>query len=421
MSNPYITQYTCNGTIKVFSTVFKVTQSALLNVYLTALDVDASESNDIVNTADYTILYIGTDDTAVAQVVFNTAPDTGSILTITPVPDATQTVDFTQTTQLDLNDLNVAFYQQGIPTNYISNLYTSDSLRYNVNINQSKASEYSLLLPLLDDGGFWRRSGAQMINQGYSDFISDVAGTITSYTNENEEIEIKNQTGDTFPLTGWDEIDVLTLFVYKNGLKLAQVGEYTIVGSNIVLTTPLIITDELLVDRPALKDSTSYMETDGSNFTNDTGTLIAARNLSNIQNAGLLVILDAMFPIGSVFYVGDPAGTPPMQGTLGVTWELQAAGNVIYTDVLTNAGTTSGTNNVTTGTTGTHVLTILEMPEHDHTINTMTPSNVSLNDTSAPVLSTGTTIATDKTGGGEGHTHGLDAKVLSLAIYIRTS
>ena len=296
MANQYLDQYTGDGTITSFVTTFKIAQNGLLNVYITLSGATASEVNDIVSATDYSVTY--TDTTAsntTATVVFNTAPASGSIITIAPKGNADVTVDFTSTQLLTLSDLNLAYSQQATPTNFSLDLFNNNSLRYNVNINQSEASAYSLLLPLLSDGGFWRRSGASIISQDYTTLVTDVTNSITNFSNENEEITISNQTGTTFSISGFitGEATQDTVFVYKNGLKLSQTSDYTInsTAQTITFNTALVVSDTVYLNKPAVKESSLFLDIDASNITSN--------GVTNIQNSLLTAEQGASLPSSS--------------------------------------------------------------------------------------------------------------------------
>ena len=285
-----IQQFTADGIITEFSFTFEVAKGGLVNVYNTLSGNTASEEEDIVSTSDYSLVYTSTtDDVTTGKVVFNTAPSSGNIITITPVLYANTGIDFTSQSQLTSGNLNLAFARNVQPLNYNFGLYDSRVVRYNINVNQSDISGYSTLLPALDDGAFWRRSGKSMIAQGYSDFVTEVTDSITAFKNEQEQVTISNQSGTTFSLSGFTSGDISqnTLDVYKNGLKLSIDGDYVVDSANstITFTTALVTSDVVYVVKPFIRESNTFMDREGDNALITDDTLLAAKDLSNVSSA----------------------------------------------------------------------------------------------------------------------------------------
>ena len=157
-------------------------------------------------------------------------------------------------------------------------------------------------------------------------------------------------------------------------------------------------------------------------------------NLSNITNEGLKVILDFMCPVGAKWttYANN---TPPLNGILGVTWELIGAGNASVTAAPGNGGVASGTKTLNsslggTFTTESHVLLEAELPPHKHLSGTRfdsAPSGVFIygagtnSGRAARMDVTGLDAYSSTVGSGAGHSHNLDIKTITEISYKRLS
>lgn len=117
-------------------------------------------------------------------------------------------------------------------------------------------------------------------------------------------------------------------------------------------------------------------------------------------------VIDVIYPIGSVYMSLN--NTMPSYLTTGRTWEAITGDYVLKTTTTETGGTYNNAGN-----TGSHVLTVTEIPSHSHNfkyIDTMAQGNGA--DTNYRIVRTGsysgTTLhdrAVTSTGGGGGHTH----------------
>lgn len=83
---------------------------------------------------------------------------------------------------------------------------------------------------LLGENNVWADSGDVCLEYEHTQGVPTLKARRTTYTTtESSE--------DTFALTDYTASDIL--FVYVNGLMLVEGDEYTIVGTNVVLTTPI--------------------------------------------------------------------------------------------------------------------------------------------------------------------------------------
>ena len=157
-------------------------------------------------------------------------------------------------------------------------------------------------------------------------------------------------------------------------------------------------------------------------------------NLSNITNEGLKVILDFMCPVGAKWTTYSN-NTPPLNGILGVTWELIGAGNASVTAAPGNGGVASGTKTLNsslggTFTTESHVLRESELPPHRHLSGARfdpNPGGVFIYGagpsfgTAARMDVTGKNAYSSTVGSGAGHSHNLDIKTITEISYKRLS
>lgn len=281
-----IQQFVANGNTTEFSFSFTIAKGTLVNVYKTLVGNDVDETNDLLQNTDYNLAY--TDDSADftdGKITFNVAPANGDYITITPVLDGNTNIDFTAQNELSADNLNQALAKHTTPLNFSFELWKDRVTRYPINVKQDEISSYNTILPPLSDGGFWRRVGNTMFAQKYDDFVSEVTNSITTFNNDVEQVTISNQTGSTFSLSAFTSGDISqnTLDVFKNGLKLSITGDYTVdsTSNSITFVTALISTDTVYIIKPLIKESNTFMDTEGDNaiFTNN--TKIADKSLTN--------------------------------------------------------------------------------------------------------------------------------------------
>ena len=123
------------------------------------------------------------------------------------------------------------------------------------------------------------------------------------------------------------------------------------------------------------------------------------------------------YPVGSLYFNMAVSTNPNTLLGMG-TWVAYATGQVLVG--IEGSGTFDALDEslgAETSTTGSHTLTISEMPAHTHTLGAATASsNGGLNAETNVVRSTGTTAST---GGGGGHTHGSTPTLQpSVTVYI---
>lgn len=185
----FISQIIANGSQVEFNFDFKISTDNTVNTYSTPPGETSSEVNDIVSDSQYSLIFNNpSSDISAGKIIFNVAPENGYVITITPKSDADINIDFTKEGQLNPENLNKGFDRHTSPIDYTLFLFDNNVLRYNINIDQSQAQQYSLLLPLLNDGDFWRRLGANIVSQGYDEFVSEVTNdvdiNITAFVND---------------------------------------------------------------------------------------------------------------------------------------------------------------------------------------------------------------------------------------------
>jgi hypothetical protein len=119
----------------------------------------------------------------------------------------------------------------------------------------------------------------------------------------------------------------------------------------------------------------------------------------------------AAYPVGAIFttitvYADSAAVVAALGGT---TWVAFGAGKVLVgldsgdTD-FDAASETGGAKTISAGTSGSHTLSIAEMPAHTHT-EVRPQSGGGINAGGVSVSDSATSVATGSTGGGGGHTH----------------
>lgn len=180
MSNKFISQYTASGSILSFIFTFEVVQGRSVNVYGTLSGNAADEDVDLLPTNSYTVVF----DNPVAsistgRVLFNVAPSANTIITITPDGKTDVTVNFSNTTPLNQDNLNKAYNQQSSTIEQDSENFLSSSLRYNINENEANIN-YDNKLPPLADKSFWRRDAGNIIAQDYNLFVSEVESDVSN-------------------------------------------------------------------------------------------------------------------------------------------------------------------------------------------------------------------------------------------------
>jgi hypothetical protein len=160
-------------------------------------------------------------------------------------------------------------------------------------------------------------------------------------------------------------------------------------------------------------------------------------NLSNITDAGKKVILDLLIPVGGKWSTFTN-NTPPLNGILGVSWELISSGYALVTATPSTGGIAAGAKYLnsslgTPATTETHTLTTSQIPGHTHPLSSLPIWRVGggklgpyKDKTDSNTLSgsgyQGTqTEVTASTGGSAPHDHALEVRTFSEVVYKRLS
>lgn len=440
-----IQQFTADGVTTEFNFTFEVAKDGLLDVYNTLNGNEANEDNDLVNPSDYSLVYTQPNaDTTTGKVVFNTAPADGDVITLLPVLNADTDIDFAAQSQLIASNLNLALARHTQPLNFNFGLYEARVLRYNLNVNQNEIAAYNNLLPPLSDGSFWRRVGSGIIDQTYTGFITDVSNTLTSYSNEIEQVTITGVTGTgPFSLSAFTTGDIRqdTLDVYKQGLKLSQAtgDDYAIDGINktITFTKALDVSDYVYVVKPLIVKSDTLMNVEGNNavFADDTliadksltntkfvtNTMVAAKDLSNITTPSkdaLKIITGSLFAIGDVLISENDPSTRGFAGT----WEKIPDGLAITSTTSDHNTSTTGSDLSSITTVDNTALTLAQIPAHTHTVvaNEVGSGNVSYSETGNGKMGN-RTIASGSSGSGGSHTHGFSIATKKFTFWIRTA
>ena len=292
--NEYTQQYKItDSTITRFDFNFNIAQGSNVNVYYWNGDFNTTpnEANDIIAENLYTLFYNSEKDSTDGYIEINFDIIAGGELTITPALETALDVDFTQTSQLNPENLNKAFAQLADPLNYMFSLYKNLSFRYNANVDIDNISSYNILLPPLEDQSFFLRSGTNITNESLSDLQKFLASTITGYM---LEIDRTGSYSNMIPLIGndslpWKNITDTNVSVFKNGLRLAyDFGDFTIDNTEdvpfLILSENLIPSDKLTITTNESQGNISFMNKDGSNFVPSANSKIAYNDLSNLAN-----------------------------------------------------------------------------------------------------------------------------------------
>lgn len=158
-------------------------------------------------------------------------------------------------------------------------------------------------------------------------------------------------------------------------------------------------------------------------------------DLSNISDAGRKVILDLVIPVGGSWATYDNV-IPPLNGVLGISWQLMPSGYVSVSATASTGGITSGSTYINSSlgspaTTEPHTLSTSQIPSHAHTLSTVPIWQVGggkvgpfKDSTDSNTLAGGGyqgTIAetTLFTGNGGSHNHPVDHRTLSKVYYKR--
>lgn len=115
------------------------------------------------------------------------------------------------------------------------------------------------------------------------------------------------------------------------------------------------------------------------------------------MNNPIQAVMDAIYPVGSV-YMSLNSSMPPLLAA-GRTWEAVTGDYVLKTTTTETGGTYN-----TAGDTGSHTLTIDEIPSHTHVYYGW--YGTAQGSRNCPAVDGSTsTYKTRATGGGQGHTH----------------
>ena len=142
--------------------------------------------------------------------------------------------------------------------------------------------------------------------------------------------------------------------------------------------------------------SADFTATNGTSFTLNTAVTDQDHVAAIAWAKGKMAPVDEIFPVGSIWFC---AGTADPNGVLPGTWGLMAEGQF-----LVSAGDVSGDYNLgDTGGEAQHVLTVDEMPSHNHTVDR---TQAAASGTSRFIVTTpggGTAVDSNPTGGDQPH------------------
>jgi len=182
-----ITQQVADGIQTDFPFSFLIAADTLVDVYVNPVGQAASEVNDLVSPATYTlVLNAPVDGFSDGTVEFGVAPLDQEVVTITAQASGAIDIDFEATEQLVPANLNKAFAEHTTPIDYSFGLFEDRTTRYNVNVKENLI-DYDTLLPPLPAKDFWRRNdiatgspGAAIIAQDFDDFVDDVQDALAN-------------------------------------------------------------------------------------------------------------------------------------------------------------------------------------------------------------------------------------------------
>lgn len=146
--------------------------------------------------------------------------------------------------------------------------------------------------------------------------------------------------------------------------------------------------------------------------------------------------LDKIYPIGSIYM---SVNTTEPSTIMGGTWERikdrfllsagdtykngNTGGNANHSHTNPTTGSYNGTTGAYGGTTGSHVLTINEMPSHNHQMfSNMIAIRSTGGEYSTPTYTSAQVAGsnTKETGGGKGHTHDIPSHTHSIPSHTHT-
>ena len=168
-------------------------------------------------------------------------------------------------------------------------------------------------------------------------------------------------------------------------------------------------------------------------------------NFDNLSDIAKKVILDLTHSIGSSIGGRGAGFVPPMEGILGVHWEIEPEGYAPISSTLANSGFISGSNRLDIGATDGFIMT--EATSHGHThfvardeqrsnlpaTSPTTPTTSMIHDYNGgdtfryfltrSVLNGATADIglTNEVGGNQPHYHNLNVKTITRATYWRVS
>jgi len=153
----------------------------------------------------------------------------------------------------------------------------------------------------------------------------------------------------------------------------------------------------------------------GTNTTQIATTAYVTTAVAALDGAAINALV---YPVGSIYFNMAVATNPATLLGMG-TWVAYATGQVLVG--IESSGTFDALDEslgAETSTTGSHTLSISEMPAHTHEVVAGGTSGGGV-DTNISNANTGANVGTTSTGGGNGHTHGSTPTLQpSVTVYI---
>lgn len=206
-------------------------------------------------------------------------------------------------------------------------------------------------------------------NQGTIAYYRKLEGSYTTISTGEDTIPI--------PITSYSTADILLVDI--NGLDLVEGVDYTVSGTNIVLTTPISIIGQavhFIALRATTAASADYSilkgdDGDVSDVLVDGNSVVNQQGIANIsiQSLGLI---DVFYPVGSYYETSDTTFDP--NNTWGGTWVLETEG-VVHVSAGTSYAVNHANDNSGVGAKdgGASTVTLTSaqsaMPSHHHGLN----------------------------------------------------
>ena len=241
------------------------------------------------------------------------------------------------------------------------------------------------------------------VASGYRAFYAETSGQTRWAWGANADAETGSNAGSSFFLNAYTD---------GGGYIDSPISIARAAGGTIIISRPTSLPT----------GSTAVTQSSSDNSTNIATTAFANTAASNAETAAIAAALQAIYPVGSLYFNASVATNPATLLGFG-TWTAYAQGRAIV-GVGTGTDINSHTQTFTLGeTTGeyTHTLTTPEMPSHTHNI-TQGVANIGASGyglSGSGNINIYNPLGTQSTGGGGAHNN--VQPVIALYIWQRTA